>query len=303
MTVGPLGPDRLGAAWALWQRAAPLDAVQPDALADVLWGAGASAVSAEVDGEVVGLAAGALWPVPGETRGQVRAVAVAPEHRRRGTGTALLDEVERRLVAEGAESIRLVEGAPVYLSPGIDVRNDAALAFARAAGSEEIGEAVDLGTDLGAEDWDTGEAESRLAAGGVVVRRATGADADALNRLLSDTWPAWTAEAVCALGQSPPPLWLALRDGAVLGFAAHSVTPAARGRFGPMGTDPAARGLGIGGVLLRRCLADLAGAHDRAVIGWAAALPFYARACGATVARRYRRFERSPSSASRSSRS
>ncbi len=60
-----------------------------------------------------------------------------------------------------------------------------------------------------------------------------------------------------------------------------------------MGTDPAARGLGVGAVLLRRCLRDLRQRGlGRATIAWAAALPFYERACGATVERRFRRVEK-----------
>ncbi len=294
MTLRPLRPDEAGAAHALWTRSAPLDPVPPAVLAEKLWGAPAgTALAAEVDGALAGIGVGVLWPSAGEVRSSIRVLAVAPEHRRRGVGTALLGALEDDLRERGPEVVRLVEAAPNYLTPGVDVRNDALLAFAAARGYGAIGEAVNLGVDLGADDWRTDADEARLAEQGVAVRRATPADRPALARLLARRWPAWQDEADAAFTLDPPALHLALRDGTVLGFAAHSANNAGLAWFGPMGTAPAARGLGIGSVLLRRCLADLRDAgFAHATIGWAAALPFYERAAGATVERRFRRFEK-----------
>ena len=293
MTVRPLRPDEGPAAHALWARSAGLDPLPPSVLAEKLWGAPAGpALAAEAAGRVVGLAAGALWPTPGALRGSVRLLAVDPDHRRRAVGTALLRAIEHALRRDGATTARLVEAAPNYLTPGVDVRNETALAFAAACGYRTLGEAVNLDVDLG-QDWDTTGDEARLSGLGVAVRRAASADRPGLGRLLDAEWPAWHAEADRAWALAPPALHVAVRDGEVLGFAAHSANNAALGWFGPMGTAPAARGLGVGAVLLRRCLADLrAAGHARATIAWAAALPFYARACGATVGRRFQRFEK-----------
>ena len=112
-----------------------------------------------------------------------------------------------------------------------------------------------------------------------------------LGTMLDENWPAWHPEVEIAVARGTP--HLAERDGTALGFAAHSACNVEWGWFGPMGTAPAARGLGIGAVLLHRCLADLRSAgHDRATIAWAAALPFYERACGAQPSHHFRRFER-----------
>ena len=307
MTVRPLLPDDAEAARALWNRAAPLDPLSPDLFDEKVWGepAGTALVAVE-GGAVIGLGVGVPWPVGDDVRGSVRLLAVDPDRRRGGVGTALLDAVETDLAGRGATTFRLGEAAPNYLTPGVDVRYDAGLAFAKARGYRETGEAVNLGVDLardplgepGAAPWSTDADEARLAGQDVEVRRAEASDRPALGRLLDATWPAWNAEVDRALDRRPAglrsaPLHVALRGGEVLGFAAYDANNVGTGWFGPMGTAPEARGLGIGAVLLRRCLADLARAgRDRATIAWAAALPFYERACGATVERRFRRVEK-----------
>lgn len=295
MTVRPLLPSDAEAAHALWNRSAPLDRVSPAVFHEKVWGepAGRAVAADDEDGRLVGIGVGVLWPAPDTVRGSVRLLAVAPEARRRGVGARLLTALEDGLRPLGAAVVRIGEAAPNYLTPGIDVRNEAGLAFAEAQGYRTIGEAVNLGVDLAADDWSTVEAERPLGEVGVEVHRASEADRPSLSRLLDAHWPAWQAEADRALANDPPSLHLAHRDGDVLGFAAYDANNVGTGWFGPMGTDPAARGLGVGAVLLRRCLHDLRGqGHDRATIAWAAALPFYERAAGAIVERRFRRVEK-----------
>ena len=302
MTLRPLRPDDDGAALALWNRAAAFDPLHPALFREKVWGEPVgTALAAVAGGALVGLGVGVLWPTPDALRGSIRLLAVEPERQRGGVGTALLQALEADLAGRGATVLRIGEAAPNYLTPGIDVRYDAGLAFAAARGYREIGEAINLGVDLAADPhagrggtpWDTSADEARLRAEGVEVRRARADDRPALGRLLDANWPAWHAEADRALTATPPTLHVALRGGEVLGFAAFDANNVGTGWFGPMGTDPEARGLGIGAILLRCCLADLARAgRDRATIAWAAALPFYERACGATVERRFRRVEK-----------
>ena len=91
-----------GAVLALWERARSLEASVPDdqeaVEAAVEHGA---LLVAEVAGEVVGtvIAAWDGW------RGNIYRLAVAPEHRRRGLGLALVEAAEARLRAVGAPRV------------------------------------------------------------------------------------------------------------------------------------------------------------------------------------------------------
>jgi hypothetical protein len=98
----------------------------------------------------------------------------------------------------------------------------------------------------------------------------------------------WESEAAHALRYDPPRIHVALRQKGkstrFVGFAWHGVNR--RTRFGPMGTEPSERGLGVGTVLLRRCLADQRAAGlEEAEIGWTSPIQFYARAIGASIDR------------------
>ncbi|MFD0634163.1 GNAT family N-acetyltransferase [Catenulispora yoronensis] len=124
------------------------------------------------------------------------------------------------------------------------------------------------------------------------IRRADSADEEALRTWIKHEFGgSWADECSMALRNDPPTLHVAVRDGAFLGFAAHSVQRVPV--FGPMGTDEAARGLGIGAVLLRRCLADQRDAGvTTAEIGWVGPVRFYSRAVGARLGRVFWTFEK-----------
>lgn len=119
------------------------------------------------------------------------------------------------------------------------------------------------------------EAEAKVAAAGVAVRRALPPE----RHLVCDWVTAhfgrgWASEAEMALGQHPVACWLAVRDGDLLGFACHDAT--ARGFFGPTGVDAAARGQGIGEALLIATLRGMREAgYAYAVIGDPGPVAFY----------------------------
>ncbi|WP_433298648.1 GNAT family N-acetyltransferase [Actinoplanes sp. CA-030573] len=224
--------------------------------------------------------------------GHVDLLAVDPAERRRGVGRALLARVERALAGLGAGEVLLGGNAPYYAWPGIDVRYTAALCGAAALGYEQLPPAWNMTADLRLLS-PTEADEKRLAADGVVVRRAGPADAAPLAAFALANWtPGWAGEITHSIGRERAGCHLALEpDGTPLGFAAYGSSRPSW--FGPMGTTAAARGRGIGSVLLRRCLADLrAEGYESAQIGWVGPTPFYSLAVGARVERVFFRYRK-----------
>jgi mycothiol synthase len=236
---------------------------------------------------LVGAALGSLrHPDDGPSFGGPRLLLVAPERRGRGHGAALLAELEARLVAAGAAELRVGRIAPNYLWPALDPRDTVALCLLERRGYARSGEAVNMALDLAAQPWWAPADEARLASGGWRVRRATPGDADGLGAWVRARFGAsWEWEARLACAGEPPSVFLAERDGAVGGFACHSVS-GLPGTFGPTGTAAELRGAGLGTALLRRCLADLRErGFARAEIGWVGPVSFYSRAAGAAISR------------------
>ncbi|MFC4586042.1 GNAT family N-acetyltransferase [Sphaerisporangium corydalis] len=120
---------------------------------------------------------------------------------------------------------------------------------------------------------------ARLASAGVVFHSAPPDERAAVIGFVREHWnEAWAWEVAQATG-----CHYATRGQEILGFAAWGARPR---WFGPMGTASAARGLGVGKVLLRRCLEEQAAAGQRSTqISWVGPVGFYAKAVGARVER------------------
>jgi mycothiol synthase len=255
---------------------------------------GAGAAGAALSGEPVSVSGGrvigvVLGSVSHRERsiGHVDLIAVDPQERRRGVARALLARIEGALAGLGAGDVVIAGNAPYYAWPGIDVRYTPAICAAMAFGFEQDQPAWNMTVDVaGMTPEATAADEARLAGEGVTVRRATTEDVPALTRFsLANFGDGWGGEIAHSVGREHAGCHLALaKDGSLLGFAAYGSSRPSW--FGPMGTAPAARGLGIGALLLRRCLADQrAAGHEQVQIGWVGPLPFYAKAVGARVER------------------
>lgn len=258
-----------------------------------------------VDDEIVGLAFGSLGPMPRDPvaarRGHINLLAVDPRHRRQGHATALIDELERRLRAIGAGDVLIGGATPRFGWPGIDVRYTAATCFAEARGYVALQPAVNMTVELDRVAADgrlaTEQDEKRLAEHGITVRRLVEADRERIAPWLAEWGGTWREETLSTLNRpdTSGSYIAVLRDGApdaeYVGFAAYGVNR--RDWFGPMGTGGALRKLGIGGVLLRRCLADLRlKGFETAQIGWTGPVGFYARTVDAYVERVFRLYRK-----------
>jgi GNAT superfamily N-acetyltransferase len=122
----------------------------------------------------------------------------------------------------------------------------------------------------------------RLRADGLIIRRAQPFELTPVREFITKHFAlAWADETSVGFANKPVSVYLALRDGAIVGFAAYECTR--RAFFGPTGVLESERGRGAGKALL---IASLAGLRDLgyayAIIGGVGPAEFYARAVGAT---------------------
>jgi GNAT superfamily N-acetyltransferase len=200
----------------------------------------------------------------------VRILAVDPERRGRGIGSALLRDAEER----GATTIAAEPGN--YFTPGVIDTDATTLAFLRNRGYRETASTHNLEAPLA--DLPSSDA-----------RRAGIEERDRVLAFIEQHFGRiWRFEAARAFEADPPTLFVVEENGQLAGFAAHDANNRGLGFFGPTGVDPTLRGRGLGRRLLLASLADLALlGFSTAVIPWTDALEFYAKSCGARVVGRF----------------
>lgn len=323
LELRPFDPGRIGEVVAVWNAAAgpafPLREAlfrQNTVLDPHFDPAGASLACEVSTGRVVGcgLAKVAREPLGADglrpDRGWISFVAVHPNHRRRGIGTALVRAAEAFLRAR--ERPTAVLGAdPAHFFPGIPDDTGAA-AFFEAAGYTLRGEAYDLHRSL--DGYRTAETvtAARAANPDVEVRPLSSGEDGALLQFLDATFPGRWRYTIArflrlcgpigdvmgvvrgrtvrgfAMLFHPESRWI----GPSIAWAASGGGAPAAGGLGPMGLAPDLRGRGLGVVLLDRAMVHLASLGVREmVIDWTVLLDFYGR-LGFVPLRRYRHGER-----------
>lgn len=202
----------------------------------------------------------------------LRLIAVHPEERRKGYGTALIDGECAVVAAEPGN----------YFVPGVPVEDEGAKAFFLANGFSEGATTWNL--EVGVEKVETNED----------VRRPERSEAERVLEFVEREFGRiWRFEAAKAFEREVPPAFIAEEEGTITGFAVHDVNNRGLGWFGPTGVAKEMRGRGVGGRLLLASLADLRRlGYERAIIPWTDALDFYARASGAKPAHQFVAFAR-----------
>jgi GNAT superfamily N-acetyltransferase len=248
-------------------------------------GAPSAWLARDAGGDAIGVAAVcARW---------LRVLAVAPDARGAGVGSALLARAEDAMRAAGVTSARALAEPGNYLAPGIDERNAETIAWLERRGWTR---GAERNTNIHVAVRDNPRVSAARAASlaaaagarGYEIRRARRDEEAALaGAIAAEFGGAWPFEIARALAFDPPGVHVAVHNGAYAAFAAHDGNNQGLGWFGPAGTWPAHRGAGLGEAVLLACLVDVAVQHERCEVAWIGPRPFYEKAAGVSGERRF----------------
>lgn len=222
----------------------------------------------------------------------LRVLAVRPEVRQRGIGAALLAIAEDWFRAEDVTRARALDQPGNYLAPGVDARNKPAIAWLERRGwvrsaAPVVNLLVDVRTNPRVDAARADALAQALRDRGYAIRRATADDRAALlDAVAAEFGGAWPWELGRAL-VAPGGVFVAWKDGAIAGFAAHDGNNRGLGWFGPAGTWPAHRGQGVGEALLLACLVEVARDHAFCEVAWIGPRNFYDRVAGIAGERQF----------------
>lgn len=227
-----------------------------------------------VDGQIAGFVLGLTRQVPLFLQGLepdkawITAFGVHPDYQRQGIGAALFAHLLDLFQAEGRAQVDISPYVPNYFVPGVDASAYAgSIAWLEAVpGFKTLYQAISMGADLTGFQipQDILDLDARLnAEEGVSIAPVSAADLPELMPFIVQHfgWD-WYRHAQDYLleyfGDSPHRICflVARQRGEIIGYCQQ------RGeRFGPFGVNPAKRNLGIGRVLLFRCLAEMSARH------------------------------------------
>jgi hypothetical protein len=191
----------------------------------------------------------------------------------------MLAELEASLI--GFTQLKVMGNAPDYAWPGVDVRYTPAVCALQKLGYTHDRTAWNMTAPLPV----AVPKKDRPLPPDIVIKRAVPEDLATVLPMVQAEWgAAWVAEVERAVLAASGGVHVAIRDDEPIAFAAWGGCRPSY--FGPMGTLPGAGGLGLGSILLRRCLDDQAAmGMSSAQIGWVGPVPFYSGACGAFIER------------------
>ncbi len=233
------------------------------------------------------------WKRKKKKIGFIKLLCVHPDQRRKGIASKLYGKIEKKFIKAGVKLVRVYESAPNYFMPGIDPMYTEAICFFERNGFKKFGDTSNLSSYLAEQNFSTEEEESRLQKKNIICKRAEVSEKRAVLAWLEKKFPEWVPEASEAFKNKPVTLFIARHKGSVQAFSAHEVNNKGIGWFGPMGTDKSLHGLGIGGILLRKCLLDMKEmGYVKAIIPWVGPIPFYMHYANAKVERVFWRYEK-----------
>jgi ribosomal protein S18 acetylase RimI-like enzyme len=240
-------------------------------------------------------AMGVLREVRGEKIGYIKLLLVDRKASHQGSADLLIDELERRLTEMGAEKLRIFDSPLNYFLPGINAFDTAFICLAEKKGYKKFGDTVNMTVDLSdTSKFNTDDAVEQLVQKGITIKRLeTMRELESLMTFVDKDFALWRHELTLSAALSPKAIHIAIKDAKVIAFSAYEGNNKGTGWFGPMGTSNECRGLGIGGILLKRCLLDLAErGFEKGIIPWVGPIGFYAKQVGAKISSIYWRYEK-----------
>lgn len=269
-SITPYQSDDLGPVLLLLYYALPAEAITESAFArkvllDPNFEPNGAFIARSDTGAVVGflLALVRRRPLedapPDDDRGWITLFAVADAHRRQGIGSALFTAAEAWLRAQDRQTVWISPYAPNYWTPGVDESAyPDTLTFLQKRGYETVLRPLSMDASLvgwRVPEWIKARQET-LYDQGIAIHTFSLEWIVSLNAFLQrefpGDWQRYLRETMLEItaGRRPADeLWLAVEDGAVVGFAQCEGE-----RFGPFGVAKAMRGRGVGAVLLYRAL-------------------------------------------------
>jgi GNAT superfamily N-acetyltransferase len=226
------------------------------------------AVTARLDGKIAGFILSIIRRQPLEDgapdfkNGWITLLGVDPAYRKLGIGGELLQSALSYLRAGGVSSAWVSPYAPNYFSPGVDeAAYPEGIEFLKRHGFETAYRPLSMEGCL--EKLEVPAEVERTEAGlierGIAIRELRLGDVIALLEFVRmefpGDWQRLVRESIDRIAVTSNPrtrIFIAVRDGRCIGFARHDGE-----RFGPFGVGFSARGMGIGGALLFRCLESM----------------------------------------------
>ncbi len=230
---------------------------------------------------------GVVGVMVGVQRGQeawLKLFAVDKDRRRLQIARQMLDELEGRFRSAGVKRVHTLNSSPHYVMPGLDVRYTAGVCLLKGRGYQLDQYVHNMRVDLDSAEFDTGEAELAQAGQGIIFRRLRHEDEPALRPWIDGNWgSSWRTEACNSLTNDPVTSHVAINDGRIVGFGTYDVMALTSG-FGPTGVEESMRGLGLGKILLFRCLEDMKKRGDRhCEVTWVGPISYYAHTVSARI--------------------
>lgn len=249
--------------------------------------------TATEDTGIVGFISGVIRQIRNERIAYVKLMVVAKNRRRQGIGKKMYLALEEKFRKGKVDKIRIYDAPFNYFMPGIDPRYTAALSFFETLGFKRFADTSNLIVELPGQDFSTENEEKALVQKGIEISRAGYEDMQEIMDFIDEHFALWRYEVSNAYNSLPVSLHIARQEGKVKAFSGHNGNNFGTGWFGPMGTHPDLRGLGIGGILLKRCLQEMKDWElEQSIIPWVGPIRFYSYYANAVVERVFWRYEK-----------